>query len=108
MQNTTTPRLGFRRTLQRAGLAGLAAVALAAAGCSASVTSAPNSSSGTPVKGGTATIALPADVTDNWIFPFYSIAYASVYNDQQFRRAAVRHRRGLPTQAVTPTRPRTA
>jgi peptide/nickel transport system substrate-binding protein len=84
MQNTETPGLGFMRRLRRASLAGMTVIALAAAGCGAAASS-PSNSGGKPVKGGTATIALPAQVTDNWIFPFYSIAYASVYNDQQFQ-----------------------
>ena len=40
---------------------------------------------GPPVKGGTATIALPAGITYSWIFPFYAIANSSVYNAQQFQ-----------------------
>ena len=77
----------FRHERKRCltAVAGLAAAALVAAGCSSNTTSSPSSTGGTPVTGGTATIALPAGVTYSWIFPFYSITNASVYNDQQFQ-----------------------
>ncbi|HTZ30681.1 MAG TPA: peptide ABC transporter substrate-binding protein, partial [Streptosporangiaceae bacterium] len=61
----------------------MAAAALIAAGCSSNGSS--SSSSGGPVKGGTATVALPADVTYNWIFPFSAITNSSVYNFEQFQ-----------------------
>ena len=57
----------------------MAAFGLLTAGCGSGGSS---SSSGSPVKGGTATIALPAGVTYNYIFPFYSVTHASVYNLQ--------------------------
>jgi peptide/nickel transport system substrate-binding protein len=66
-------------------------VALVAAACSSS--GAPpgsGGSSGKPVKGGTASVALPAGITYNWIFPFYAITNASVYNSQQFQWLMVR------------------
>ena len=69
------------RRLRLAAVAGVAAAALAAAGCSS--TSSPGSNStGGAVKGGTATIALPAGVTYSNIFPFYGVTEASVYNLQ--------------------------
>jgi len=75
-----------RRRMRLAGVATVAA-ALLAAGCGGS--SAPSSSSsgsgGTAVSGGTAKIALPAGVTYSWIFPFYAITNASVYNSEQFQ-----------------------
>jgi peptide/nickel transport system substrate-binding protein len=71
------------RGLRFAAVAGVAAVGLIAAGCSSSGSS--SGSSGSPVTGGTATVALSAGVTYNWIFPFYAITYASVYNDNQFQ-----------------------
>ncbi|MGH3300987.1 MAG: ABC transporter substrate-binding protein [Streptosporangiaceae bacterium] len=77
----------FRRR-KKVGLAGMAAAgaaALLAAGCSSAGTPAAGTSSGTPVSGGTATIALTAGVTDNWIFPFYAVTNSSVYDDQQFQ-----------------------
>ncbi|HTZ25331.1 MAG TPA: ABC transporter substrate-binding protein, partial [Streptosporangiaceae bacterium] len=75
-----------RRKLRLAAIAVTAAVALTAAACSSSGTSSPSSSSsGTPVSGGTASVALPAGVTYSWIFPFYAITNASVYNDEQFQ-----------------------
>jgi peptide/nickel transport system substrate-binding protein len=76
-----------RRKRRLSGIAAAAAVALLAAGCAASSGSSSGSSnsSGTPVKGGTATVALPAGVTYSWIFPFYAITNASVYNDEQFQ-----------------------
>ncbi len=76
----------WRRKLRLAAVAVTAAVALTAAACSSSGSSSPSSSSsGTPVKGGTASVALPAGVTYDWIFPFYAITNASVYNDEQFQ-----------------------
>jgi peptide/nickel transport system substrate-binding protein len=59
-------------------------VGMVAAACSSSG-APPSSSGGKPVKGGTASIALPAGITYNWIFPFYAITNASVYNGQQFQ-----------------------
>jgi peptide/nickel transport system substrate-binding protein len=77
-----------RRKLRLAAVAVLAAVAMVAAACSSSGSSSPSGSStsgGTPVSGGTASISLPAGVTYSWIYPFYSITNASVYNDNQFQ-----------------------
>jgi peptide/nickel transport system substrate-binding protein len=69
-----------------AGLAAVAAIAMVAAGCGGSSSpSSSSSSSGTPVNGGTATVALPAGITYDWIFPFYAITNSSVYNAQQFQ-----------------------
>jgi peptide/nickel transport system substrate-binding protein len=67
-----------------AGVAVVVAAVLLAVGCSSSSSTTP-SSGGTPVKGGTATVALPSGVTYNWIFPFYAITNASVYNTEQFQ-----------------------
>jgi peptide/nickel transport system substrate-binding protein len=74
-----------RRKLLWAALAGAGVVVLIAAGCSSSSVPGSSGSSGAPVKGGTATVALVAGITDNWIFPFYAITNASVYNDNQFQ-----------------------
>jgi peptide/nickel transport system substrate-binding protein len=70
------------RKLRLAALAGVAAVGLIAAGCTSSVSSSSSGSSSSPVTGGTATVALPAGVTYNYIFPFYAVTHASVYNLQ--------------------------
>ena len=76
----------LRRRLRLAAVAAVGVVALVAAGCSSSGGgSSPSSSSGTPVKGGTVTVALSAGVTNSWIFPFYSITNASVFNGNQFQ-----------------------
>src|SRR5215472_2005990 len=75
----------WRRKARLAAVAGLAAVAVVAAACSSSGGAPPSSSGGTPTKGGTATIALPPSTTLNWIFPFYAITNASVYNSEQFQ-----------------------
>jgi peptide/nickel transport system substrate-binding protein len=76
----------WRRKLRLGAVAVLAAVAVVAAACSSSTTTPSSSAAGgTPVKGGTVNIALPAGVTYSWIFPFYSITNASVYNDEQFQ-----------------------
>ena len=69
----------------RLAAAGLAVVALIAAGCSSSGPGSTGASSGAKVTGGTATIALPAGITYSWIFPFYAITNAGVYNDNQFQ-----------------------
>jgi len=74
-----------RRKIGVAGVAALAATALLAAGCGASSSSSNSGSSGAAIKGGTATVALPPNVTYSWIFPFYAITNASVYNDEQFQ-----------------------
>jgi peptide/nickel transport system substrate-binding protein len=68
-----------RGKLRLAAAAGVSLAAVLAAGCS-SGGSGP--SPGAAVKGGTATVALPAGVTYNYIFPFYSVTHASVYNLQ--------------------------
>jgi peptide/nickel transport system substrate-binding protein len=73
------------RKLRLAAIAGVGVVALIAAGCSSSSSPSSSSSSGAAGKGGTATVALPAGVTNNWIFPFYAITNASVYNGNQFQ-----------------------
>ena len=74
----------WRRKLRLAAVGAVAAIAMVAAGCSSSGggSSSSSSSGGTPVSGGTATIALPAGVTYNYIFPFYPVTHASVYNLQ--------------------------
>src|SRR6516164_8743830 len=74
-----------RRMRRLTGVAVVAVAAMVAAGCSSSSSPPPSSSGGTPVKGGTALVALPAGVTYNWIFPFYAITNSSVYNGQQFQ-----------------------
>jgi peptide/nickel transport system substrate-binding protein len=78
----------WRRRLRLAAVAAASVVALIVAGCSSSGGSgggSNSSSSGVPVKGGTATVSLAAGITLNWIFPFYSITNASVYNSNQFQ-----------------------
>jgi peptide/nickel transport system substrate-binding protein len=74
-----------RRKLRFAAMAGVAVAALVAAGCSSSSSSPSTSSSGTPVKGGTVTWALPAGITSNYIWPFAAITQSSVYNSNQFQ-----------------------
>jgi len=76
-----------RRKPRLAAVAVLAAVAMVAAACSSggSSPSGASTSGGTPVSGGTANVSLPAGVTLSWIYPFYSIENASVYNDNQFQ-----------------------
>src|SRR5690349_8817580 len=85
-QPRRSPMIRGRR-LRLAGVAAMAALAVAAAGCGSS--GGGNSGSGTgggqAVKGGTARVALPPGVTLSWIFPFYAITNASVYNSEQFQ-----------------------
>src|SRR5215472_5012945 len=81
-----------RRKLRLGAAAAVAVVALVAAACSSSGSSS-SSTGAAPTKivpGGTASVALPAGVTYNWIFPFYAITNASVYNSQQFQWLMVR------------------
>ncbi|HEY1643236.1 MAG TPA: hypothetical protein VGG35_21290, partial [Streptosporangiaceae bacterium] len=76
------------RKVRLAGVAAMAALAVAAAGCGSSGGgggSSPGAGGGQAVKGGTAKVALPPGVTLNWIFPFYAITNASVYNSEQFQ-----------------------
>jgi peptide/nickel transport system substrate-binding protein len=77
----------WRRRVRLAAIAAVAVASLIAAGCSSSGGSGGggSASSGTPVNGGTATVSLPAGVTNNWIFPFYAITNSSVYNSNQFQ-----------------------
>src|SRR5215831_12040755 len=75
----------WRRKARLAAVAGMAAVAVVAAACSSGGSAPPSSSGGTVVKGGTATVALPPSTTLNWIYPFYAITNASVYNGEQFQ-----------------------
>jgi peptide/nickel transport system substrate-binding protein len=67
-----------------AAVAAVSVIALIAGGCSSSG-GGNSASSGVPVNGGTANVTLPAGVTYSWIFPFYAITNASVYNGQQFQ-----------------------
>jgi peptide/nickel transport system substrate-binding protein len=69
--------------------AGLLAVGVAA--CSSGGAPASNGSSA-PAKttGGVVTYALPPSTTPNWILPFESITYASVYNTNQFQQLMYR------------------
>jgi peptide/nickel transport system substrate-binding protein len=74
-----------RRKLRLAAVAAVAAVATVAAGCSSSSSGTSSTNPGGALKGGTVRIALPAGITNSWIFPFYAITNASVYNDNQFQ-----------------------
>jgi peptide/nickel transport system substrate-binding protein len=75
----------WRRKLRLAAVGAVAAIAMVAAGCSSSGggSSSSSSSGGTPVSGGTATVALTAGgPLYTYIFPFYPVTHASVYNLQ--------------------------
>jgi len=69
---------------------GVVALALVAAGCSSSSSSNGGSQAGTKVKGGTAVYALPPSTTPNYIFPFTSSAYISIYNLNTFSQLLYR------------------
>jgi peptide/nickel transport system substrate-binding protein len=69
-------RSWFRRPVALLG-AGVAALALVAAGCSSSTSTA---SGTTPVNGGTAVMAEPPSETPNYIFPFMDTAVSSNQN----------------------------
>src|ERR1700722_649222 len=74
-----------RHRLRLAGVAAIAALALAARGGGSSGGGGKTSTGGTAIKGGTASVALPPGVTLSWIFPFYAITNSSVYNSEQFQ-----------------------
>jgi peptide/nickel transport system substrate-binding protein len=93
-----------KHKLRFAGVAAAAAVALLAAGCGSSSGSSNNSpGAGTTVKGGIATIALLPSVTPNYIFPFMSLAYFSVYNSQYFQYQMYRPLYMFGGESVQPT-----
>src|SRR5215813_2502159 len=83
-------RFRLRRRMTMGVGAGAVALALVAAGCSSSSSNGSSSSGGTKVKGGTAVWALPPSTTPNYIFPFTSSAYISVYNLSTFSNLMVR------------------
>lgn len=74
-----------RRVLSRTGRPTwavlVAIIVLITAGCAKQTTS----SNGRPVEGGVATFAEPENVTPNYIFPFMTFAYFSVYNISDFQ-----------------------
>src|SRR5215469_8004538 len=75
-----------RRKLRLAAVAAVAASALIAAACSSgSGSGSSGGTTGTKVAGGTARIGLQAGITYSYIFPFYPITNAGVYNDNQFQ-----------------------
>src|ERR1700739_4109044 len=75
-----------RRKLPLAGIAAIAASALIAAACSSGTNSSSSTgTTGPKAQGGTAVIALPSGITQTWIWPFYAITNASVYNDNWFQ-----------------------
>ena len=79
-----------RRKWRLGGVAVAAAIALTASACGGSSGPSSSSGGGTPVKGGTARVALPAGVTMNWILPFSGITNASVYNGSEFQQLMYR------------------
>ena len=76
-----------RRKRRVGTVAAVAAAALIAAGCGGSSGGGggTGSSGGTPVKGGTATQYVLSGTQANYIFPFMSLTYFSVYNSQFFQ-----------------------
>jgi peptide/nickel transport system substrate-binding protein len=68
-------------------ICGAAVIALTAAACGGGggSTGASAPTGGTPVKGGTATFALPPATVPNYIFPFTSSTYFSVVNAEDFQ-----------------------
>ncbi|MGH3159097.1 MAG: ABC transporter substrate-binding protein, partial [Streptosporangiaceae bacterium] len=68
--------------LRLAAVAALTAAVMAAAGCTGSPTT---TSTGKPVMGGTVTMGLQAGTQPNYIFPFRTLTYFSVYNAQYFQ-----------------------
>src|ERR1700733_10383741 len=68
--------------LRLAAVTALAAVDMTAAGCTGSPAA---TSAGKPGQGGTVTMGLVAGTQPNYIFPFRSLTYFSVYNAQYFQ-----------------------
>jgi peptide/nickel transport system substrate-binding protein len=81
-----------RRKRRLGTVAAIAAAGLIAAGCGGSSGGGggTSSSGGTKVKGGTATVAIIAGTQANYIFPFMSLTYFSVYNSQYFQNMMYR------------------
>jgi peptide/nickel transport system substrate-binding protein len=77
-----------------AAAAAVLAVGIAACSSSSSTGSASSSTSaspaGTPVAGGTATVALPSGVTLNYIWPFVPLTNANEYNTEGFQELMYR------------------
>jgi peptide/nickel transport system substrate-binding protein len=73
------------RKLRLAAVVVVAAVAVVAAACSSSRSTPTSSSGGTPVTNGTVSVALSAGAAYDWIFPFYAITNADVFNSLQFQ-----------------------
>jgi peptide/nickel transport system substrate-binding protein len=77
-----------------AAAAAVLAVGIAACSSSSSTGSASSSASaspaGTPVAGGTATVALPSGVTLNYIWPFVPLTNANEYNTEGFQELMYR------------------
>ena len=83
------PGRGRRRGLRRKTLAvaaGVAVLALTAAGCASSNSGGSGSATtgGTPTNGGTAVMAEPPADTPNYIFPFTSSSFISITNLNDF------------------------
>jgi peptide/nickel transport system substrate-binding protein len=75
-----------RRKRRVGTVAAVAAAALIAAGCGGSSGGGGGAqASGKPVKGGTATVFVVSGTQANYIFPFSSLTYFSVYNMQYFQ-----------------------
>jgi peptide/nickel transport system substrate-binding protein len=86
---------GNRQRYRGARMAAVVTAALLAAGVAACSSGgappgASSSSSAAKQSGGTVTYALPPSTTPNWILPFESITYASVYNTNQFQQLMYR------------------
>jgi peptide/nickel transport system substrate-binding protein len=71
-----------KTNLRLAAVTALAAVAVAAAGCSGG---SAGTSNGKRIKGGTVTMGMLSGTQPNYIFPFRSLTYFSVYNAQYFQ-----------------------
>jgi peptide/nickel transport system substrate-binding protein len=80
-------------------VAASAALVLAAAGCATTSTS----SSGAPVRGGTATYGFVLGNQPNWIFPYTSPAYSSVSNLDDLQQMLYRPLYWFGGQDVQPT-----
>ncbi|MDJ1132459.1 peptide ABC transporter substrate-binding protein [Streptomyces iconiensis] len=76
------PRTRTGGRTRRASIAGLLLAALVLTGCGPKVEAVTDlgADEGTPVEGGTATMALPPAATPNWIFPIGAPGYLATHN----------------------------
>jgi peptide/nickel transport system substrate-binding protein len=89
-RNRRRPRLARAAVAGAAALLAVGIAACSSGGSSSSPASGSASSTAAVVAGGTATEALPAGVTLNWIWPFIPLTSANEYNTEDFEELLYR------------------